>query len=203
MRRVAVVAAFFFVSLCVGLAAMANGNARRLAEPAKEISARLIAETRGGERLGAIVPRRDLTARFTGVALPPPVLVTASDAYGLASVNQGTYPVKTVDAGRIWRIAGAVFQTETARGGGVGAIGAASADVAFGWGGIIPDSVVVVTTDGGAQWWSASLPGLVVDVGVEGGIVVANVYSRAVGAIAAWKFVVVGKRWKYLTTLRG
>ncbi len=72
-----------------------------------------------------------------------------------ASPAGATFPAITIDAGRIWRIAGPVFHAPAAQGPeAVDQVGAAGVGryVAYGVG-----SVVDATTDGGKHWWQAAL----------------------------------------------
>ena len=127
--------------------------------------------------------------------------------YALVTIGNATYPVKTVDGGRSWHVAGPRLHQNAAQGGaGVGAIQAASASVALAWGGITPDGVVDWTTDGGQNWFTARFPGVVLYVGTEGGTLVANVYGSfrqgTTTHSGLWAYREnAGGTWTYVSTI--
>lgn len=92
------------------------------------------------------------------------ILVNANDGFALATVSQGggtTYPAATVNAGKTWRIDGPHFHVSAANAPDVVTqVGAASPATYFAYGGPGGAESVVVTTDGGKQWWRAYLPGV-------------------------------------------
>lgn len=137
----------------------------------------------------------------------PRVFDDARHGYALANIGPATYPARTVDAGKTWRVDGPALHVNGMQAGlGVGEIGVVDANVAYTWGGITPDNVVDVTMDGGKHWWRAFLPGLVLFVGHEGPAVVANIYGsltqRHTTHTGLWVYETMnGRNWTYATTL--
>jgi hypothetical protein len=135
------------------------------------------------------------------------VFADREHGYALAFIGNGTYPAGTVDGGKTWRVDGPALHIDAAQGPlGVGEMGVASDRVAFAWGGVTPDAVIDITTDGGRQWWRAFLPGLVLFVGHEGGTVVANVYGSVTQGrtthTGLWAYgTTTGRRWTYVNSL--
>lgn len=169
------------------------------------ITAGVIQEQADAEPRGTLVPGDDLKVR---------ALVNAQDGWALAFIGNAQYPARTVDGGVTWRIAGPRLHQDAAQGGtGVGDISLSSSEPGGGgnptvvaWGGVTPDGVVDVTTDGGQHWWSARLPGSVLFVGNEGRELVANVYGSVRQGNSThtglWAYGSMdGRRWTYITTL--
>lgn len=127
---------------------------------------------------GTVVRRSDLTVPGRDAEWTARVFADADHGYTLVLVDGITYPARSVDGGKTWRIDGPGLHSTAAQGGlGVGEIGVASASSAFAWGGITPDAVIDVTTDAGRHWWRSILPGSVLSVGREDKMIVANVYG--------------------------
>ncbi|MDQ6779065.1 MAG: hypothetical protein M3256_25250 [Actinomycetota bacterium] len=173
------------------------------------VAAMRISTSQSGGRvpLGTVVQ----PAAFKIHALPPHsttrVFADSRHGYALAFITSGTYPATTIDGGKTWRVDGPAFHIDAAQGGlGVGEMGVASDRIAFAWGGVAPDSVIDLTTDGGKHWWRAFLPGFVLFVAHEGGTVVANVDgSMKQGRVThtgLWAYGTKnGRIWTYVNTL--
>jgi hypothetical protein len=159
------------------------------------------------EPRGTLVSDADLKVR---------ALVNGNDGWALAFLGNAQYPARTLDGGDTWRIAGPRLHRDAAQGGiGVGQIsvsspgpGGAVDPTAVAWGGVTPDGVVDVTTDGGQHWWSARLPGDVLFVGNQGRELVANVYGSVRQGNSThtglWAYGSKdGRRWTYINTLTG
>jgi hypothetical protein len=132
------------------------------------------------------------------------VLVNARRGYALATIGSATYPVRTTNGGRTWVVAGPELHQTAAQGAvGVRAVGGSgNARTAFAWGGVNPNSVVDITTDGGKHWWQAFLPGAVLYVASVDGEVVANVAGSVRSGNAThtglWAYRTrTGRRWVY------
>ncbi len=100
------------------------------------------------------------------------VFADASHGFALFDNLAGeTFPARTTDGGRVWRIAGPVLHAPAAQGAGaVTQVGTAGPGgyMAFGDG-----SVVDVTNDGGRHWWRAALGDEVPAVIASGGQLIA------------------------------
>jgi hypothetical protein len=163
-----------------GLAALAclavlgdsvGAGAARTAFRAPTIIARRIAKQPGALAPGTLVGPAALAT--------PRVFVDGEHGYALAIIQAITYPARTVDGGHTWRIDGPALHKPAAQGPmAVGEIGVANANTAFAWGGVAPNTVVDVTTDGGKHWRQAFLPGSVLFVGIGApGELLANVHG--------------------------
>jgi hypothetical protein len=157
--------------------------------------------------IGGIV-RRGSVVRSSELGIR--VFADDEHGYSLATTSRlVTYPARTVDGGRTWRIDGPVFHLPAAQGAvAVNEIGVASADTAFAWLGLETNTVVDVTSDGGRHWWQAFFPGEVLSVAGIPGEVLANVRgSVAVGHTThrgLWVYrTTTGRRWTYLGRIPG
>ena len=78
---------------------------------------------------------------------------TAETGYGLGGPFGTTYPLKTTDGGRSWRIAGPAFSLPVLDAAlSVDQIAVAGPNEAYAYGGPQAGSTIDVTTDGGRQW---------------------------------------------------
>jgi hypothetical protein len=105
-----------------------------------------------------------------------------------------TFPVTTVDGGRVWRIAGPVLHAPAAQGAlAVTQVGTAGPGryMAFGDG-----SVVDATNDGGKHWWRAALGDEVPAVIASGGQLIAFAQEQEPAARESLHAVV----WEYRST---
>jgi hypothetical protein len=155
---------------------------------------RLIVEKPGALRLGAPVVPREL--------LKPRVFADAEHGYALALIQDITYPAKTLNGGKSWRVDGPLFNRPPPPPPAIQAIGVASARTAFAWDGLGGGSLVAVTTDGGAHWWKTSLPGVVLSVAAEGAYLQANIYGiirkGRMTHNGLWAYqTTTGRRWKF------
>jgi len=76
------------------------------------------------------------------------------DAYGLAFVHSQTYPVVTTNGGQSWKVDGPIFYIAAADAPAeVDQIANVLPNTVFAWG---EAGHVVVSTDGGEQWWSTN-----------------------------------------------
>jgi hypothetical protein len=81
---------------------------------------------------------------------------TAHDGFALADLDQGQYPVRTVDGGKTWRTNGPVLHLDAAQAPlVVTQVGAANSHTFFAFGGPGGGQTVDVTSDGGNHWWRA------------------------------------------------
>lgn len=155
---VAIVAMAAVSWTAVGVSSASDRSAARAAAsppPASVAATRLPADTRPFSRPGTIVSSSDLGVR---------VFVNARDGFALATTSLGggtTYPAATVNAGKTWRIDGPHFHVSAANAPDVVTqVGAASPTTYFAYGGPGGAESVVVTSDGGKQWWRAYMPGI-------------------------------------------
>jgi hypothetical protein len=75
--------------------------------------------------------------------------------FALANVRSTTYPVSTVDGGRVWRIDGPWLYREAADApAAIDNVGLALPDMFYAFG----PSVIDVTPNGGRTWWQTFLP---------------------------------------------
>ena len=174
---------------------LSGGQAARKRWTPPPVVARPIVEQPGAVAVGTVVRTAALSSR---------VFADGVHGYALAFIDSETYPAATVDSGKTWRVDGPVFHIPAAQGAvAVGAMGVASAGTAFAWGGVIPNTVVDVTTDGGKHWWQSFLPGSVLFVGQGGpGELLANVYGRVTmdgtTHTGLWAYrTTTGRRWTY------
>ena len=125
-------------------------------------------------------------------------------ALGKLSAAEGgpTYPVATSDGGKSWRIAGPLVNVAAAQGGAdVAQAGVVSAHTWFMCCGL--NTVVDVTTDAGKHWWTAFLPGEVVNVfGYDNPnarlVALVRPFPTAHSRQRLWIYASVnGRRWTY------
>lgn len=157
---------------------------------------------------GAVVPASDIYGKRAGGV--EQVFADRRHGYSLAFIGNGIYPARSVDGGEFWRVDGPPLAVADAAGpgnGAAGAIGVANASTAFAWGGASLTSVVAVTTDGGRSWWVAyEFPGVVLNVGSEGNVLVAYV-DGSVGSGSSrhsglWAYELrADHRWTYFAAL--
>lgn len=136
------------------------------------------------------------------------VFANARDGFALANEGSAQYPVRSIDGGRVWRIAGPQFHIDAADGAeGVGYVGIAGPRMFFAYG----SSVVDVTVNAGRTWWETFLGELVVAV-VPGGdpdelvaYVQRSLGNQQVNSAVTWQYVTHdgGHRWSYSTALGG
>lgn len=165
--------------------------------PASVAATRLPADTAPFSRPGTIVSSSNLGVR---------VFVNAKDGFALATTSLGgatTYPAATVNAGKTWRIDGPHFHVSAANAPNVVTqIGAAGPATCFAYGGPGGAESVVVTSDGGKQWWRAYLPGVpeaVVygPVGTTGARGLLAFVQAGPSEIWAYVSTDGGRRWRY------
>lgn len=176
--------------------------ARRSAWMPPAVVARLIVEApvRGVVRRRTVVRSSELGIR---------VFADDRHGYSLAEVNLVTYPARTVDGGKTWRIDGPVFHRPAAQGAlAVNQISVAGADTAFAWLGLETNTVIDLTSDGGRHWWQAFFPGEVLSVAGVPGEVLANVRGSIMEAHTIhrglWVYrTTTGRRWTYLGRIPG
>jgi hypothetical protein len=167
--------------------------------PPASVAARLLpADKPPFSRAGTIVSSSSLGVR---------VFVNATDGFALATTSLGgatTYPATTVNAGKTWRIDGPHFHVSAADAPDiVTQVGAASPAMYFAYGGPEGAESIVVTSDGGRQWWRAYLPGVpeavvygrVSTIGARG--LLAFVQAGPGGEIWAYVSTDGGRRWSY------
>lgn len=127
--------------------------------------------------------------------------------YALATIGGITYPARTSDGGRVWRVDGPVFHIPAAQGAvAVSEMDVANPTTAFAWGGVVSTTVVDVTTDGGKDWSQAFLPGTVLFVGSAPGELLANVHGFVPRGhrvhTGLWTYATKnGRRWSYSYSL--
>jgi hypothetical protein len=116
--------------------------------PASVTAVRIPTDTAPFKAAGTIVPSSALGVR---------VFVSSEKGFALAGVSGTTYPAATVNGGAVWRIDGPHLHVSAANASAVvtevGAVGPATY---FAYGG---GMVVDVTSNGGATWWRAYMPG--------------------------------------------
>jgi photosystem II stability/assembly factor-like uncharacterized protein len=122
-----------------------------------------------------------------------------------------TFPLKTVDGGRTWFVDGPAFFLPVADGAAaVGDMSAGSATEAYAYGGPEAGSSIVITTDGGKQWWRAWLGQALVAVSQHG----RDLWALAAGPTASSSVNSApsmllydsgdgGRTWTYRSTLSG
>jgi photosystem II stability/assembly factor-like uncharacterized protein len=143
------------------------------------------------------------------------VFADAQHGFALATIKGWTYPAATHDGGRQWRIAGPVFMSLAAQGGGeVDQLGVAGPKTYYAWEQQGFDIVVDSTTDAGKHWWHAFLPGGVLSVvgnvssvGAGGGLTaIVNGPPLDLHGTGAplWLYQFkTGRRWSYTGRIRG
>lgn len=130
-------------------------------------------------------------------------LSTIQVGYALATVEGHVYPAVTTNGAKGWRIDGPAFEDAGAQGAvAVSAVAPGQGGEAAAWGGLVPNTAVDATVDGGKQWWQAFLPGDVLYVGADGRSIVANVYGtiREAGEskTGLWAYTTRnGRTWTY------
>jgi hypothetical protein len=176
-----------------------------------ELLAALLAVLAAGTPATAVRmhPRPGAVARGTSVnqaaLFTTRVFANASVGFALAGVGDAQYPVRSVDAGRTWRIDGPQVHVDAADGPeGVGFVGVAGRRTFFAYG----SSVVDVTTDGGRTWWETFLGELVVAVvpGPRGELLAYVQQQLGRGLAAATRQYVShdgGRHWVYSASLGG
>jgi photosystem II stability/assembly factor-like uncharacterized protein len=79
------------------------------------------------------------------------------DGYGLGFVQSQTYPLITTNGGQTWKVDGPIFYVAAADAPAVvDQIANVLPNTVFAWGNA---GHVVVSTDGGGQWWSTNFDG--------------------------------------------
>jgi hypothetical protein len=158
--------------------------------PPASVAARLLPTDKPPfSRAGTVVGSSSLGVR---------VFVNSRDGFALATTSLGgatTYPATTVNAGRTWRIDGPHFHVSAADAPDiVTQVGAASPEMYFAYGGPGGAESVVVTSDGGRQWWRAYLPG------VPEAVVYGPVGSTGARGLLAFVQAGPGETWAYVST---
>jgi hypothetical protein len=155
---VAILAVLAASSVAVAASSASDRRAVRAADtspPTSVAATRIPANKPPFSRPGTIVGSSELGVR---------VFVNARDGFALATTGLGggmTYPAVTVNAGRTWRIDGPHFHISAADAPDiVTQVGAAAPATYYAYGGPEGAESVVVTSDGGRQWWRAYLPGV-------------------------------------------
>lgn len=174
------------------------------AAPPQTVRAGLLRSMRGARPL-----RRGTRVRndFSGTR----TFATRRDGFALGnlSASEGgpTYPLETTDGGERWRIAGPVVNVPAAQGGvDVAQAGIVDARTWFMCCGL--NTVVDVTPDAGKHWWSAFLPGTVIDVYAGSDpharlIAVVRPFPTAHSRRRLWIYASVdGRRWAYDPSLK-
>lgn len=163
----------------------------------QHVTARRLKARPGAGARGTIVGQ---AALFT-----PRVFTNQRDGFALANDGNAQYPARSVDGGRVWRLAGPQLHVDAADGAeGVGFVGAVGAGTLFAYG----SSVVDVSTDAGRTWWESFLGELVVAVVPQSSkMLVAYVQQQtnpnSIRHAVTWQYVTRdgGRRWSYTTTL--
>ncbi len=131
--------------------------------------------------------------------------------YALGGPFASSFPLKTVDGGRNWFIDGPAFFRPVADGASVvGDMTAASASEAYAYGGPYGGSSIVITTDGGKQWWRAWLGQALLAVSQHG----SDLWALAAGPTTSSSNALPpkmllydsggdGRTWTYRSTLSG
>ncbi len=133
--------------------------------------------------------------------------------FALAQTPGGEmFPANSSDGGRTWHVDGPVLHAPAAQGAiAVNEPGVAGPRFYFAWPSGF-DTVVDVSTDAGAHWWAASLPGLILSVTSNpsstkpvGGLtaIVEGPTSDPTGRGASlWEYHTTnGRRWRYVSSL--
>jgi hypothetical protein len=179
-------------SAAVGVASASDRSAADAAgstPPASVAATRIPANKPPFSRPGTIVGSSELGVR---------VFVNARDGFALATTGLGggtTYPAVTVNAGRTWRIDGPHFHISAADAPDiVTQVGAAAPATYYAYGGPEGAESVVVTSDGGRQWWRAYLPG------VPEAVVYGPVGTSGARGLLAFVEAGPGEIWEYAST---
>lgn len=163
--------------------------------PPRRVAALIVAMPNNPFRFikpGTVIAARDVDSR---------AFTDGEHGFGLANLDNETYPAASSDGGMTWRIDGPVFHIDAADGvSGVGYTGAANARTYFAYG----SSVVFVTTDAGRHWWGAYLGELVLSVVAQNGQLIAVVQQQASpdtesSTAVTWVYASTdgGRVWRY------
>jgi hypothetical protein len=160
--------------------------------PARVNATRLPADTAPFKTAGTVVPSSALGVR---------VFVGSEKGFALANLGGATYPAATVDRGTPWRIAGPHLHVNAANAPDVVTeAGAISTSTYFAYGG---GMTVDVTSNGGATWWRADMPGAAVAVvpseSTGRGALAALVETNP-GRFAAYVSSDGGRHWTHTTS---
>ncbi len=140
-------------------------------------------------------------------ALGTRVFANAKVGFALAAYKQATYPARTTDGGKVWRINGPQLHINAADAPeAVSFVGLTSSHTYYAYGA----QVVDVTSNGGRTWWEAFLGEAVVAVSPGFGH---DLLAYAQGGphtsndkdVPTWQYVSGdgGQRWHYSTVLGG
>jgi hypothetical protein len=127
--------------------------------PSAQASAGVAADSRPPATVKAHILKARLRAVPVGTRIVPGsvrAFFGADDGFALAngSTDSATYPARTTDGGRTWRVAGPQFHIDAADAAeGVEYVGIASAHTQYAYG----SSVVDVTSNAGRTWYEAFL----------------------------------------------
>lgn len=132
----------------------------------------------------------------------------ATTGWALGGPLGSTYPLRTTDGGRRWRVAGpALFLPTADAPDAVGALAADGSSAAVAWGGVAGGSTVAVTTDAGRVWWRASLGAALEAAGGPAGDLwaVAAGDGGGSGAPGLWRYTSTdgGRTWRFAGTVPG
>jgi hypothetical protein len=154
----AVIAALTLLSACSGARA---SSTKAVFRPPTSVHARLLVPSQYSPVYKMRTPGTAVSASavFQETLTSDQEVFTAHrHGYGLAFVQSQTYPVVTTDGGLTWQIDGPFFYISAADGPAfVEQIGSAPPDTVYVWG---EAGHVVVSTDGGAHWWSSQFDGV-------------------------------------------
>jgi hypothetical protein len=160
--------------------------------PASVAAKRIAADTAPFKVAGTIVSSSDLGVR---------VFISSEKGFALAGVSGTTYPAATVDGGAVWRIDGPHLHVSAANApavvADVGAVGPATY-LAYGGG-----MVVDVTSNAGATWWQAYMPGealAVVSSQASGHTTLIAIVETNPARFAAYVSSDGGRHWSHTTS---
>jgi hypothetical protein len=127
---------------------LASGKSGGSSLPASVTATRIPTDTAPFKAAGTIVSSSALGVR---------VFISSDKGFALAGVGGATYPAATVDGGAVWRIDGPHLHVSAANAPAVVTdVGATGPATYFAYGG---GMAVDVTSNGGATWWRAYVPG--------------------------------------------
>jgi hypothetical protein len=190
-------------ALAGGFSSSISARARTVGQspPLRFLGLTRLAPQPGALAAGTVVARRSVGER---------IFPSRGTGFALARVGSTTYPVSSVNDGRVWRVDGPWLYREAADApAAIDDIGVASPNMFYAYG----PSVIDVTPDGGRLWWQTFLPaqdGFVVAI-VPGFHVdlVAYVEQRRshdrASPLATFQYVTSdgGRHWRYSTALFG
>lgn len=178
-------------------AAVPEARAATSPSPPRQVVGQLMRARPGAAPRGTVVG--------SGALFTPRVFTNGRDGFALGNQGSAQYPVRSLDGGRIWRIAGPQFHVDAADAAeGVGFVGVAGARTLFAYG----SSVVDVSANAGRTWREAFLGELVVAVVAQSsGTLVAYVQQQlsasSIRRAVTWQYVTRdgGHHWNYTTAL--